>query len=308
MRVLIVKTSSMGDLIHTLPALTDAARAMPGIRFDWVSERGFAEIPHWHANVDDVIVSQLRQWKKSPISSWFSNDYMAFRAALSSTPYDAVIDAQGLIKSAWLIARLAHGEVHGYDRRSARESLAAYTYNYTYAVPKAMHAVERTRQLFAQSLGYEVTGAADAGLGVGGASSNEIWLVHGTSRADKEWPEASWRALAAQLSNAGFRLNIPAGSDVEIARAERIGSGLNATVWARRSLTDIKQSMTQAHAVVAVDTGLAHLADALERPLVMLFGPTDPGLVGPKASTSRLLRAETMDALGASDVLEALNV
>ena len=307
MRVLIVKTSSMGDLIHTLPALTDAARAIPGIQFDWVAERGFADIPHWHPSVDQVIVSQLRQWKKSPIASWFSRDYMAFRAALSSTEYDAVIDAQGLLKSAWLVARLAHGEVHGYDKHSAREGLAAFTYNHRYPVPTDMHAVERTRSLFAQALGYPLDGIADAGLQAAVDVSRDVWLVHGTSRADKEWPEAHWRQVAQRLSSDGFAVQLPAGSDVEAARAQRIASGTDATIWRERSLTEIKQSMAQAHAVVAVDTGLAHLADALQRPLVMLFGPTDPGLVGPKAASSTLLQAPSMDQITPDQVLEALN-
>ena len=298
----------MGDLIHTLPALTDASNAIPAIRFDWVSERGFAEIPHWHPAVGDVIVSDMRKWKKSPLSSWLSKDYMAFRAALGSAEYDAVIDAQGLLKSAWLIARLAHGEVHGYDKHSARESWASWTYNYRYGVAKGQHAVERTRQLFAQSLGYELGGEANAGIAREAEPSNEVWLVHGTSRADKEWPESHWRDLAQQLAQAGKSLQIPAGSEAEIARAHRIASGTGATVWERRTLTDIKNQMTRAQAVVAVDTGLAHLADALQRPLVMLFGPTDPGLVGPKAGTSKLVRAEHMDSITPQQVLEALDV
>jgi len=297
----------MGDLIHTLPALTDAARAIPGIRFDWVSERGFAEIPHWHPAVGDVIVSDLRRWKKFPLSSWLSKDYMAFRAALGASEYDAVIDAQGLLKSAWLIARLAHGEVHGYDKHSVRESWAAWTYNHRYSVGRDQHAIERTRQLFAQALGYELTGPADAGIASDTLQSNDVWLIHGTSRADKEWPEGHWRALAQHLSGAGKQLHIPAGSDAEIARAHRIASGTDAKIWERCSLSDIKTEMARAQAVVAVDTGLAHLADALERRLIMLFGPTNPGLVGPKGAHSRLLKADAMAQIEVQDVIGALD-
>ena len=307
-KVLIVKTSSMGDLIHTLPALTDAQRAIPGITFDWVAEKPFAEIPTWHPAVSDVIQSNIRAWKKRPLASWFSRDYIAYRRELSRRDYDLVIDAQGLLKSAWLVARLAHGEVHGYDKNSAREPIAAYTYNHRYAVARDQHAVERTRQLFAQTLGYAVTGEADAGIASTAAANKSIWLVHGTSRSDKEWPEAQWRQLAQALDSKGYALNIPAGSSAEEARAQRIASGLDATVWTGCSLTDIKQAMAEAHAVVAVDTGLAHLADALQRPLVMLFGPTDPGLVGPKARTSQHLSAPAIDDIDVSQVLEALDV
>ncbi len=308
MRVLIVKTSSMGDLIHTLPALTDAKAAIPDIEFDWVAEKPFAEIPTWHPAVRDVIRSNIRGWKKSPLASWFSREYIAYRRELSSRDYDLVIDAQGLLKSAWLVARLAHGEVHGYDKHSAREGIASYTYNHRYSVDTKLHAVERTRQLFAQVLGYQINSTADAGIASTDASSKEVWLVHGTSRADKEWPEDDWCELAQALDAKGYILNIPAGSAVEVARAERIASGLNARVWAGCSLTDIKNSIARSHAVVAVDTGLAHLADALQRPLVMLFGPTDPGLVGPKADTSQYLSGDSVADISPEQVLEALDV
>lgn len=308
MKVLIVKTSSMGDLIHTLPALTDARRALPDIEFDWVAEKPFAQIPTWHPAVNDVIQSNIRSWKKSPLASWFSREYIHYRRELSRRDYDLVIDAQGLLKSAWLVARLAHGEVHGYDKHSAREPIAAYTYNHRYPVGRDQHAVERTRQLFAQVLGYQLEGEADAGIASTDTVRPEVWLVHATSRADKEWPEAHWRELASALDAKGYQLQIPAGNAAEAARAERIASGLNAQIWAGRSLTEIKDAMAAAHAVVAVDTGLAHLADALQRPLVMLFGPTDPGLVGPKAASSTLIQAAEMEDIEVAEVMEALNV
>ena len=224
MRVLIVKTSSMGDLIHTLPALTDAKRAIPQIQFDWVAERGFSEIPHWHPAVENVIVSDLRKWKKQPFASWLSPEYMAFRAALASQDYDLVIDAQGLIKSSWLIARLAHGEVAGYDRKSAREGLASMVYNHKYTVSRSLHAVERTRSLFAQSLGYQLSGRPDAGLVHGNSSDQTVWLIHGTSRVDKEWPESHWIELARALVQKGMQIHLPGGSESEINRAHRIAS------------------------------------------------------------------------------------
>ena len=127
MRVLLIKTSSLGDVIHTLPALTDAARAIPGIRFDWVVEEGFAEIPAWHPAVDAVIPVAIRRWRKKPLQAVRSGEWSNFKRRLRETQYDLVIDAQGLLKSAWL-TRYARAEVVGLDKSSAREPLAARFY------------------------------------------------------------------------------------------------------------------------------------------------------------------------------------
>ncbi|HIQ53746.1 MAG TPA: lipopolysaccharide heptosyltransferase I, partial [Pseudomonas pachastrellae] len=146
MRVLLIKTSSLGDVIHTLPALTDAARAIPGIRFDWVVEEGFAEIPSWHPAVDAVIPVAIRRWRKKPLQAVRSGEWGNFKRRLRETQYDLVIDAQGLLKSAWL-TRYARAEVVGLDKSSAREPLAARFYQRRLAVAWGQHAVERTRQL-----------------------------------------------------------------------------------------------------------------------------------------------------------------
>lgn len=154
MRVLIVKTSSMGDVLHTLPALTDAAQAIPGIRFDWVVEEGFAQIPSWHESVERVIPVAIRRWRKARFSAPIKAERQAFREAVQAVKYDAIIDAQGLVKSAALVTRLAHGVKHGMDWQTAREPLASLFYNRRHHIAKQQHAVERTRELFAKSLGY----------------------------------------------------------------------------------------------------------------------------------------------------------
>lgn len=155
MRVLIVKTSSMGDVLHTLPALTDAQQAIPGIQFDWVVEEGFAQIPSWHSAVDRVIPVAIRRWRKAWFSAPIKAERTAFRRAVCANQYDAVIDAQGLVKSAALVTRLAHGIKHGMDWSTAREPLASLFYNRKHHIAKQQHAVERTRELFAKSLGYD---------------------------------------------------------------------------------------------------------------------------------------------------------
>ncbi|HBI10452.1 MAG TPA: lipopolysaccharide heptosyltransferase 1 [Franconibacter pulveris] len=288
MRVLIVKTSSMGDVLHTLPALTDAMRAIPGIRFDWVVEEGFAQIPAWHAAVERVLPVAIRRWRKDWFSAPVKAERRAFREALQAVHYDAVIDAQGLIKSAALVTRLAHGVKHGMDWRSAREPLASLFYRKRHSVEKQQHAVERTRELFAKSLGYakpQTKGdyaiaqhflhhlPADAG--------RYVVFLHATTRDDKHWPESHWRQLIALMAPTGLRIKLPWGAPHEEARARRLADGASLVeVLPRMSLEQIAHVLAGARAVVSVDTGLSHLTAALDRPNVTLYGPTDPGLIG----------------------------
>ena len=195
MRVLIVKTSSMGDVLHTLPSLTDAMRAIPGIRFDWVVEEGFAQIPTWHEAVDRVIPVAIRRWRKAWFSAPIRAERKAFREAVQAQRYDAIVDAQGLVKSAALVTRLAHGVKHGMDWQTAREPLASLFYNRRHHIAKQQHAVERTRELFAKSLGYakpDLQGDYAIAQHCLRETDKDIapYLVflHATTRDDKHWP------------------------------------------------------------------------------------------------------------------------
>ncbi len=285
MKVLLVKTSSLGDVIHTLPALTDAQRAIPGIRFDWVVEEGFAEIPSWHPAVDQVIPVAIRRWRKNLLETLRSGEWQRFTERLAGQRYDLVIDAQGLLKSAWL-TRYTKAPVAGLDQDSARERWAVRFYDRRYAVPREQHALERVRQLFAQALGY----ALPAGLGDYGLDRNRLQLpsdepyllfLHGTTWPSKHWPEPYWRELAERMSGQGWAIRLPWGNAEEQARAERIADGLtNVRVLPRLNLAGVAGVIAGARACVAVDTGLGHLAAALDVPSVSLYGPTLPGRVG----------------------------
>lgn len=285
MKVLLVKTSSLGDVIHSLPALTDAQRAIPGIRFDWVVEEGFAEIPSWHPAVGQVIPVAIRRWRKHPLQTLRSGEWQRFKSRLAVERYDLVIDAQGLLKSAWL-TRYVKAPVAGLDRHSAREPLAARFYDRTFAVPREQHALERVRQLFAQALGYELP----AGLGDYGLDRNRLPIpsdepyllfLHGTTWASKHWPEPYWRELAERMSAQGWAIRLPWGNADEQARAERIAAGLaTVRVLPKLNLAGVAGVIAGARACVAVDTGLGHLAAALDVPTVSLYGPTLPGRVG----------------------------
>ncbi|MCO7564280.1 lipopolysaccharide heptosyltransferase I [Pseudomonas sp. S 311-6] len=285
MRVLIIKTSSLGDVIHTLPALTDAAHAIPGIRFDWVVEEGFAEIPSWHPAVDQVIPVAIRRWRKNIWQTLKSGEWRAFKQRLRAQRYDLVIDAQGLVKSAWL-TRYVKAPVAGLDRYSAREGWASRFYDRRLSVAVGQHAVERVRQLFALALAYDLP----EGLGRYGLDLDRLQLppaapyvvfLHGTTWATKHWPEAYWRELAERMGRRKLQVCLPWGNQAEKDRAERIAQGLdNCQVLPRLNLAGVARVLAAAKACVAVDTGLGHLAAALDVPTISLFGPTNPGLTG----------------------------
>ena len=288
MRVLIVKTSSMGDVLHTLPALTDAQQAIPGIQFDWVVEEGFAQIPSWHAAVDRVIPVAIRRWRKAWFSAPIKAERKAFRDAVRLQQYDAIIDAQGLVKSAALVTRLARGVKHGMDWSTAREPLASLFYNRKHHIAKQQHAVERTRELFAKSLGYAKP-QSQGDYAIAQHFVNECnadtgqyaVFLHATTRDDKHWPEANWRELIELLNNTGIRIKLPWGAPHEEERAKRLAEGFPyVDVLPRMSLEDVARILAGAKFVVSVDTGLSHLTAALDRPNITLYGPTDPGLIG----------------------------
>jgi len=278
--------SSLGDIIHTLPALTDAAAAIPGIAFDWVVEEAFAEIPAWHPAVDRVIPIALRRWRKRPVKNFRGKQWKAFRARIAQRQYALVSDAQGLLKSA-LVSRLVNAPRYGMDKRSSRERLASIFYHHPIAVPRSSHAVERTRMLFAKSLNYE----RPSNKGDYGVRSNlksgadklpsSLLFFHGTARDEKLWPENRWVELAMLLHRENYKIWLPWGSEAERQRAEQISKQVsNAEVLPKLNLLGLASMLMEVDGAVAVDTGLAHLSAALDVPTVSLYGPTDIKLIG----------------------------
>lgn len=302
MRVLVIKTSSLGDVIHTLPALSDAAKAIPEVSFDWLVEEAFQIIPGWHAKVKNVIPVPFRRWRNTWIKAAFRGEIKRFLQDLRSRQYDAVIDAQGLLKSA-LLAKICRGPRLGFDWRSAKESLASMFYQKTAEASWSLHAVQRNRMLFAQSLGYSCpTSTANYGLDAARfvqQSPRNPYLVflHGTTWPTKHWPESHWMALAELVSDAGWDIRLLWGNATELARAERIAAVVDqknqknkknqkdgqAMVMPKLGLAEIADLLANAKGVVSVDTGLGHLAAALSVPTVSVYASTDPlrtGLVG----------------------------
>ncbi|UJD91464.1 lipopolysaccharide heptosyltransferase RfaC [Rahnella aquatilis] len=317
MRVLIVKTSSMGDVLHTLPALTDAMQAIPGIRFDWVVEEGFTQIPGWHPAVDRVIPVAIRRWRKNWFGSETRHQRCDFKREVQSQTYDVIIDAQGLMKSAALITRVAKGEKHGQDCKSAREPFASWFYNQRHEIDKKQHAVERTRELFAKSLGYEKpSGQGDYAIAARFLShlpaDTQPYLVflHATTRADKHWPEEHWRALISMFDGQNICIKLPWGADHEYQRALRLAEGFPyVEVLPKLSLEKVAEVLAGAKAVISVDTGLSHLTAALDRPNITLYGPTDPGLIGGYGKNQFILKADdnALKNLSAKNVFERLS-
>ncbi len=283
MRVLLIKTSSMGDVLHALPALTDAMHAIPGIRFDWVVEEAFQEIPSWHPAVDRIIPVALRRWRKHPLQALWSGEWNAFKRALKNRTYDVVLDSQGLIKSAW-IARKARGLRVGYDSTSARESVASYFYQRKISVDRDLHAIVRQRKIFAKALGYDVPDTApNSSLSIQWKPEKDlpyVVLLHGTSWSSKEWPEMYWKELAFLAVDDGYAVKLLWGSEVERLRAERIEKSSGATVLPHLTLGEIASVFSGASGVIGVDSGLAHLSAALGVPAITLYGATDASKTG----------------------------
>ena len=288
MKVLLVKLSSLGDVVHTFPALTDALAADPGLELDWAVEEAFAPVARLHPAVRNTIVVPLRRMLRKPLEALRSGEVGSIRAALGAERYDVVIDAQGLMKSA-AVAALAHGPRHGFDRASAREGIAALTYHRRHHVPEVEHMAARIRKLFAAALGYSLDGRpADAGL-VRAQRPGAPYLVflHGTTWPTKTWTRAGWRALAEQAGAAGLDIRLFAHGEAERARAEAIADSLpNVHLLPPQTLETLAPVIAGAAGVVSADTGLGHLAAAYGVPTVGLYGPTDPrltGLHGPRA-------------------------
>jgi heptosyltransferase-1 len=281
-RILFVKTSSLGDVVHHCPAVSDAARERPTARIDWVVEEPFAGIAAMHPAVRRVIPVAVRRWRSALWDPKVWAEIREFHNALRGERYDTVIDTQSLVKSA-LVARLASGIRHGMDRASAREPLAARFYDVTHAVPRGLHAVERNRRLTAQALGYPLPDSLEYGLRADGLTATEIGgayavLLTMTSRADKLWPEKRWVELGRALA---MPVVLPWGSDEERERASRIGQSIGqAVVPKRMSLRELGNVFVHARAVVGLDTGLTHVAAALGVPTVGVYCGSDPALTG----------------------------
>lgn len=285
-QILLVKTSSMGDVIHNLPVVSDIRRHMADAAIDWVSEELFVPIPRLHPGVREVLPVSIRRWRQSWLSRSVRQEIAQLKRRLQSTRYDVVIDTQGLVKSA-VVARLATGKRCGYDWNCAWERIASWFYEQTFFVKKDLHAVERNRLLAAQCLGYDPDGPPE--YGARAPAMPLSWLpagpyavlLHSTSHADKLWPEDHWVELGGNFNRQGVACVLPWGNPDEKARCERLAARMqDAVIAPAMDLAEAAALLARARIAVGVDTGLAHLAAALGTPVIGVYCATDTALTG----------------------------
>ncbi|KRB18416.1 MULTISPECIES: lipopolysaccharide heptosyltransferase I [Mesorhizobium] len=310
MKVLIVKTSSMGDVIHTFPAVEDASLNRPDVSFDWCVEEAFAGIVGLHPAIARIHTVAIRRWRKALFSGGTWREAAALRRTLRECRYDLVIDAQGLLKSA-LVARQAGAPIAGFDRSSAREPSATLFYDVTYAVPRELHAIERTRRLFGLALGYQPDlSTLDSGIvpplgTLPGTIGKTAFLLHGTSREDKKWPVEDWIGTARLLVERGMIPVTTWSNEREKSVAEAIARAVPSTVVVPKSpLADIAGILGHSTLVIGADTGLTHLASAFGLPTVAVFLATEPGLTGPRGPYASTLLAAPGGRLAPAEVVE----
>lgn len=291
--VLIVRPSSLGDIVYALAVASDIRRALPDAAIDWVSEPGFAPLIELCPDVRTVIPLALRRWRRAPLSSATWREVGAFRRALQRTRYTAILDLQEQVKGA-IVARLARGVSHGFDRASIREPLATLGDDVHHRVSRDLHFLARCRQLAGEALGYDVDVAPRWNLRPDVHATSipgrpYVVVLHATSRDDKLWPESQWRAVIDASEHAGFYTVLPWGSAAEETRSRRLSNGFAGAIVPRwLSLPDAAGLLAGASLAIGVDTGFTHLAAALGTPTVAIFSVTDRarhgvGCAGPHA-------------------------
>lgn len=297
MKLLIVKTSSMGDVIHTFQAIEDIRRQRPDATIDWCVEESFADIVALHPAIRKIHTVAIRRWRKALFGGGTWSEMRHLRRALRDEAYDLVIDAQGLLKSA-VVARQAGAPVAGFDRNSIREPAAAMFYAKRFAVSRDMHAIERTRRLIGRALGYEpdlsrldvgLVAPPPSGIALPDASA---FLLHGTSRADKKWRAEDWIGTARLLVARGLTPVTTWSNPDEQAVAEAIADAVPETrVIPKSPLGTIAAAIAHSKLVIGADTGLTHLAAAFGLPTVAVFLTTQPGLTGPRGAYASTILA-----------------
>lgn len=313
--ILFIKTSSMGDVLHHMPAVTDARRRFPQARITWVVDELYEPIAALHPAVDEIVPIAVRRWRKRlhELPTW--NEIREATTRLRAHRYDAVIDTQGLVRTA-LMTRVISGASHGYDADSIREPFAARFYENSYPVSWDLHVIARNRTLTGLALGYEPEGAPDYGFDRSrfrsDSSTPYAILFHATAKADKEWPEDRWIEVGKFVAARGLQIILPWGNDVERERSERIAAQVpDAIVPERRPILEVGKLIAGAKMVVGVDTGFLHIAAALGVPTAAVFTivkshtalPMGPGKVELAGAESGI--PETSAVLAAIERLNA---
>ena len=328
MKILLVKLSSLGDVVHTLPVVQDIRAAVPDAQIDWVVEKSFAPLLALNANLHRVIPCEIRRWRRSPLAALTRRQWNAFKAELRQTAYDAVIDLQGLTKSAVVarLARLAPGgkryALANKTEGSGYEAPTRWVADVAIRVEPRVHAVWRSRELAARALAYQLAQSADFGLKTAFTQAgralaapetiaNRIAFVHGTSRADKEWPLANWIELGRRFIAAGWQVALPHGNANELATSKAIANALDETspvravVWPLLPLDVLTRELAQCAGVIGVDSGVSHIAVALDLPHVQIYNFDTAWRTGPDEAAGRQVSVFAQPAPGVDAVWQA---
>src|SRR5262245_47283177 len=314
--ILFIKTSSLGDVVHHMPAITDARRHLPDAKLAWVVEEDYAPLARLHPGVDDVIPVATRRWRKRLFTPATWREIGRFGATLRARSFDAAIDTQGLLRTA-LIAGAVRGIRHGYDRASIREPLACQFYDIRHRVEWHAHAIPRNRTLCGLALGYEAKHPLDYGLdraAIAGTAAGRPYaaLIPATTKPGKLWADAHWAAVARGVRDRGFDVVLPWGTPVERVRSEAIATtaGIGPThgqVPDRQPLDAVAALIAGTSFVIGVDTGLLHIAAALGVPLVAIFIDSEPGLTGPMGGGPIAVVGDKHASPDPTEVLQALD-
>ena len=279
----------MGDVIHSLPIIADIHAEFPEAQIDWVIEESFADMLELHPQINQIIPVAIRRWRKGLFSKKTWQQMGAFKSQLQAHDYDFIIDTQSLVKSA-LIACLAKGKRCGQGPSTAREWLAGLFYHRRFSVSRKQHAVDQNRQLTALALNYRApTNPPNYGLPRAELiqkinmplPEKYVMVFHATSRDSKLWPMGNWVSLGLLLAKQGLVLCLPWSSEVEKSRASIIATHVpQAMVLPKSSLIQLASITAGAQAAVGVDTGLIHLAVAMDVPSIAIYTDTHPDLNG----------------------------
>ena len=314
LKLLIVKTSSLGDVIHNLPILADIHKHYADVEIDWLVESSFSDIPKMHPAINEVIPVAIRKWRKGlfKVNTW--REIAQLKRKLATKKYDVVLDTQGLLKSA-LLTTLTRGIKQGYDKNSIREPIASAFYDIKHRVSRDQHAVARNRMLAAAAFSYSLPSQLpDYGISADDSqrpllSQPYIIGLHGTSRDSKLWETNNWIKLGQALAERGLNLALPWSSEAELKRARFIAGKLsNATVLPKLSIAELASVIAHSQAAIGVDTGLSHLAAALNIPTVAIYTDTNPTLTGvcPGAFVSAINIGGVGQSPSVANVLSAL--
>lgn len=289
----------MGDIIHTLPALTDAQNKLKRIYFDWVIEENFAEIPTWHPGVNKILPINIRSLLKNWTNLFYWKKYKKFINKIQKKNYNLIIDAQGLIKNAILITNFAKGEKHGMNYSSIREPIASIFYHKKHEIAKNQHAVERIRQLFAKTLQYPLS-PERGNYNIINYFKNKqkvnpyLLFIHTTSKKEKEWPKIHWKKLIKIANNENYCIKLICWTKKEFLCTQHlIKKSEKIKILTKLTLTQTAKQIINSIAVISIDTGLSHLTTALNKPNLTLYGPTNPSLIGTYGNNQKKILSKT---------------